>query len=444
MEKNAHLKLTNTYLYKRMLNIPRIVLLFLCVSFTVPSLAETTTMQLPQLSLSLNNVTIREVFNIIEKNTEYVFIFSDELLTDLNGKVSIHVNKQTLDKILDKVLQSTGLTYKITNRQVTVSKKSQAVVQKTSLKVTGHVSDEKGEPLIGVNIQEEGTNNVVVTDMNGNFSMYNISGPSSVLKFTYIGFIPLRVVVGKQTNLSVKLESDVKGLEEVVVVGYGSQKRESVIGAITTMKPAALQINQSRSVTNALAGQVAGIIAVQRSGEPGNDASDFWIRGISSFGSGTTPLVLVDGIERSLSNLSPEEIESFSVLKDATATAVYGVKGANGVILIQTKRGQIGKPRIQIKADYGFSAPTMLPEFVDGAKYMEVMNVASQFSSGKDMYTQAAINATRNGTDPDLYPNVNWLKAVTKDYVPSGRVSLDINGGSERLRYSLILAYYGE
>ena len=444
MEKNAHLKLTNTYLYKRMLNIPRIVLLFLCVSFTVPSLAETTTMQLPQLSLSLNNVTIREVFNIIEKNTEYVFIFSDELLTDLNGKVSIHVNKQTLDKILDKVLQSTGLTYKITNRQVTVSKKSQAVVQKTSLKVTGHVSDEKGEPLIGVNIQEEGTNNVVVTDMNGNFSMYNISGPSSVLKFTYIGFIPLRVVVGKQTNLSVKLESDVKGLEEVVVVGYGSQKRESVIGAITTMKPAALQINQSRSVTNALAGQVAGIIAVQRSGEPGNDASDFWIRGISSFGSGTTPLVLVDGIERSLSNLSPEEIESFSVLKDATATAVYGVKGANGVILIQTKRGQIGKPRIQIKADYGFSAPTMLPEFVDGAKYMEVMNVASQFSSGKDMYTQAAINATRNGTDPDLYPNVNWLKAVTKDYVPSGRVSLDINGGSERLRYSLILAYYCE
>ena len=145
-------------------------------------------------------------------------------------------------------------------------------------------------------------------------------------------------------------------------MGYGSQKRESVIGAITTMKPAALQVNQSRSVTNALAGQVAGVIAVQRSGEPGNDTSDFWIRGISSFGAGTTPLVLVDGIERSLSNISPEEIESFSVLKDATATAVYGVRGANGVILVQTKRGQIGKPRIQIKADYGFSAPTMLPE----------------------------------------------------------------------------------
>ena len=439
MRKMAHLKLMNIYLYKRMLNVQRIVLLLLYVTFTVPSLAEVATMQLPQLSLNLNNVTRREVFNTIEKNTKYVFIYSDELLTELNEKVSIHVNKQTLDKILDKVLHLTSLGYKIT-----VSKKAQTVIPKTPLKITGHVTDEKGEALIGVNIQEEGTNNVVITDMDGNFSIYNVSGPSSVLQFTYIGFVPLKIVVGKQTNMSVKLDPDIKGLEEVVVVGYGSQKRESVIGAITTMKPAALQVNQSRSVTNALAGQVAGVIAVQRSGEPGNDTSDFWIRGISSFGAGTTPLVLVDGIERSLSNISPEEIESFSVLKDATATAVYGVRGANGVILVQTKRGQIGKPRIQIKADYGFSAPTMLPEFVDGAKYMEVMNVASQFSSGKDMYTQAAIDATRNGTDPDLYPNVNWLKTITKDHVPNGRVSLDINGGTERLRYSMVLAYHGE
>ena len=442
MRKMAHLKLMNIYLYKRMLNVQRIVLLLLYVTFTVPSLAEVATMQLPQLSLNLNNVTRREVFNTIEKNTKYVFIYSDELLTELNEKVSIHVNKQTLDKILDKVLHLTSLGYKITNRQITVSKKAQTVIPKTPLKITGHVTDEKGEALIGVNIQEEGTNNVVITDMDGNFSIYNVSGPSSVLQFTYIGFVPLKIVVGKQTNMSVKLDPDIKGLEEVVVVGYGSQKRESVIGAITTMKPAALQVNQSRSVTNALAGQVAGVIAVQRSGEPGNDTSDFWIRGISSFGAGTTPLVLVDGIERSLSNISPEEIESFSVLKDATATAVYGVRGANGVILVQTK--QIGKPRIQIKADYGFSAPTMLPEFVDGAKYMEVMNVASQFSSGKDMYTQAAIDATRNGTDPDLYPNVNWLKTITKDHVPNGRVSLDINGGTERLRYSMVLAYHGE
>lgn len=444
MGKNAHLNITNIYLYKRMLNIPRIILFFLCIILASPSRAEASKVELPQLSLDLNNVTRRDVFSTIEKNTEYVFIFSDELLTDLNGKVSIHVNKQTLDRILDKVLQTTNLAYKINNRQITISRTQQKVTQNSSLKISGHVADEQGEPLIGVNVREEGTNNVVVTDMNGNFTIYNIAGPSSVLSFSYIGFMPQKVTVGKLRNLNIKMESDVKGLEEVVVVGYGSQKRESVIGAITTMKPAALQVNQSRSVTNALAGQVAGIIAVQRSGEPGNDASDFWIRGISSFGAGTTPLVLVDGIERSLTNISPEEIESFSVLKDATATAVYGVRGANGVILVQTKRGQIGKPRVQVKADYGFSAPTMLPDFVDGAKYMEVMNVASQYSSGKDMYTLDAINATRDGSDPDLYPNVNWLKGITKNHVPNGRVSLDINGGTERLRYSMVLAYFSE
>lgn len=188
MRKMAHLKLMNIYLYKRMLNVQRIVLLLLYVTFTVPSLAEVATMQLPQLSLNLNNATRREVFNTIEKNTKYVFIYSDELLTELNEKVSIHVNKQTLDKILDKVLHLTSLGYKITNRQITVSKKAQTVIPKTPLKITGHVTDEKGEALIGVNIQEEGTNNVVITDMDGNFSIYNVSGPSSVLQFTYIGF----------------------------------------------------------------------------------------------------------------------------------------------------------------------------------------------------------------------------------------------------------------
>lgn len=446
MKKNTHLKLMNEYLYKKMLNTHRTILFFLCIFLAVPSIAEDAIAQLPELSLSLSNVSRRDILNNIENKTKYVFIFSDDLLNELSEKISINVKKQTMDKILDNVLHSVNLTYKISNKQVTIKRNLQepSKKEKTSLKITGRVIDEKGEPLIGVNIQEVGTNNGVVTDMDGNFSIYNVASSSSILQFTYIGFLPQRVVVGKQTTMNIRMESDIKGLEEVVVVGYGSQKKESVIGAITSMRPAALQVNQSRSVTNALAGQVAGIIAVQRSGEPGNDTSDFWIRGISSFGAGTTPLVLVDGIERSLSNISPEEIESFSVLKDATATAVYGVRGANGVILVQTKRGQIGKPRIQIKADYGLSTPTMLPDFVDGAKYMEVMNVASRFSSGKDMYEQSAIDITRDGTDPDLYPNVNWLDAITKSYVPNGRVSLDINGGTERLRYSMVLAYHGE
>lgn len=397
------------------------------------------------LTLNLSNVTIRDVLNEVEKKSNYVFVFSDDNLRDLNTKVNIKVNSQPLNQVLADIFKSTNLYYHINDRQVTIIKKSEPAQQEKSIKINGVVLDSDDLPMIGVTVQEIGTSNIVVTDLDGKFTMYNLSQGSS-LRFSYIGYKPVEIKLTSETSLNVKMEEDILGLGEVVVIGYGSQKKESVIGAISTVKPATLQVNQSRSVTNALAGQVVGIIAVQRSGEPGNDASDFWIRGISSFQTaGTTPLVLVDGIERSLNNISPEEIESFSLLKDATATAVYGVRGANGVILIQTKRGQLGKPSITVKTDYGVSTPTQLPSFVNGAKYMEVMNVANRLSgNATDLYSLEAIEATRNGSDPDLYPNVNWLKEVTQDWVTNSRVTLDINGGSERLRYSLVGSYFGE
>ncbi len=419
--------------------------ILLLLFFTLPLNAAN---QMPVISLHVNG-TIKDVLQAIEKKSDFVFIYSDDISRDLNGRSSISANRERLDKILDQVLTPSNLLYHVRENQIAISKAQQRTrnantTKPVSLKIVGRVVDEKGEPLIGVNIQEEGTNNGVITDANGYYSIYNVSSSKAAIKFSYVGYVSQTITVGNQRQINIKMKADEKGLEEVVVVGYGTQKRASVVGAISAVKPSILQMNQSRSLTNALAGQVAGIIAVQRSGEPGRDASDFWIRGISSFGAGTTPLVLVDGIERSINNISPEEIESFSVLKDATATAVYGVKGANGVILIQTKRGKVGKPRIQVKADFGISTPTKLPKFVDGATYMEVMNIANRYTSGKDMYSQEAIDATRNQTDPDLYPNVDWLKTVTKDYVPNGRVSLDINGGSERLRYSMVASYYGE
>lgn len=433
------------YILSKILNIVKITVVLLFV-FVLSAFADTGNSKNALLSLKLSNVTIRQVFDEVEKSSEYIFIFSDDNLRDLDKKVNVSANSESISEILTNILKSTNLGYRINDRQVTILKKNETTPQQDSnLKVSGGVRDDKRTPLIGVHIQEEGTTNAVISDVNGKFTIYNLS-PKSVLRFTYIGYKPLIYKLEGKTTLDVVMLEDIQGLEEVVVVGYGSQKRESIIGAITTVKPSTLQINQSRSVTNALAGQVAGIIAVQRSGEPGNDASDFWIRGISSFGStGTSPLVLVDGIERSLSNISPEEIESFSLLKDATATAVYGVRGANGVILIQTKRGQLGKPRITMKADYGFSTPTQLPDFVDGAKYMEVMNAANKLSGNiNDIYSAEAIAATRNGADPDLYPNVNWMKEVTNDWVNNSRITLDINGGTERLRYSLVGSYYGE
>lgn len=429
--------------FKKAIHIMRLVLI-LSLAFAF-SISANTRAQNYKISMKKSNCAIKEILRELEKNSDYLFCYNDKEI-DVNQKISVHVRNATLEETLQQIFSDMGYDYKIVNHQILIEvaePKTTQDVRQNKL-VTGHVVDQNGDPLVGVNVQEEGTNNITITDINGNYSIYNVSGSSSVLKFTYIGYKAEEIKVGEQKSIDVKMMIDAQGLEEVVVVGYGSQKRESVIGAITTVKPATLQINQTRTLSNALAGQMAGIIAVQRSGEPGYDTSDFWIRGVNTFGANATPLVLIDGIERDLNSISSEEIEAFSILKDASATAVYGVRGANGVILVQTKKGQLGKPRVTVKADYGISNPTKLPEFVDGPKYMEISNAAKILSDITPSFSQEQIDNTRNNVDPDLYPNVNWLDAVTRKNAPSMRASVDVNGGSERLRYSLVVSYFGE
>lgn len=427
---------------RRFLRIMKLTAFFLALGMSVCFGAKSYS-QSTLLTFDLEDETLSEAFQKIESISEYVFFYYDGVIDDTR-KVFITVEKKTIEKVLDSLFDKTDNTYLIDDRQVYIMKKPRNEIEDTSLKIMGEVKDAGGYPLIGVNIQELGTNNVTVTDINGKYALYNISGENSVLKFTYIGYKPFEIRIDGQRNINVVMEEDLQGLDEVVVVGYGQQKKESIIGAISTIKPTVLQTNQTRSLTNSMAGQISGVIAVQRSGEPGYDNSDFWIRGMNTFGANARPLVLIDGIERSLGNISPEEIESFSILKDATATAVYGVRGANGVILIQTKKGKIGKPTITVKTDYGVSSPTKLPEFVNAAKYMEIINDAQKLSGMGGLYSEETIRRTRIGYDPDLYPNVNWIKAVTKEYAPNGRISLDINGGSERLRYSFVGSFFSE
>lgn len=402
------------------------------------------------LSLELNNKSLKQIFSAIESQCDCVFFYPSDLDLSRTTSISVHnmeLNATTLNKIFEKM----SLNFSMNGRQIYVTeqtKNRESQKDKANLKISGKVVDGNGEPLIGVSINEVGTNNGATTDVNGNFSLYNVGGLNAKVTFTYVGFVPITITLKEEANLNaihIAMKEDTKGLEEVVVIGYGAQKKESVVGAITTVKPAALAMNQTRSLSNGLAGQVAGMIAIQRSGEPGYDASEFWIRGINSFGAGTSPLVLVDGIERSLNNISVDEIESFSVLKDASATAVYGVRGANGVIIITTKKGKLGTPKISLKLDYGFSKPTQLPEFVDAAKHMEIVNEAFYLDGeGAGPFTQERIDNTRNKIDPELYPDVNWLDAVTKDFAHNTSASLDVNGGSERLRYSLIASVYTE
>ncbi len=375
------------------------------------------------------------VLNKLESRYKIRFAYN---LDDIS---SIMVESSYNNVLLLKLLEEKGFKVSERTGNIVVTKIGNES-RKQQRRVTGVVSDEKNLKLGGVTVRLKGSTKATTTDEYGNFVIE--AGKGDVIQLALVGFVPKEVKVGDYAELNIRLEQEQGNIDEVVVVGYGTQRRESVIGAITTIKPEVLQSNQTRSISNSLAGQVAGVIAVQRSGEPGYDNSDFWIRGINTFGANASPLVLVDGIERSLNNISPEEIASFSILKDATATAVYGVRGANGVILIQTKRGKQGKPRVTFKTDYGISQPTKLPKFVDATKYMETMNAANILSGMAAPFDEERIRRTRIGYDPDLYANVNWMDAVTKPYSSNGRLSLDINGGSERLQYSLVAAYFTE
>lgn len=315
--------------------------------------------------------------------------------------------------------------------------------QQNSVKVSGTVVDNENSPLIGVTITVKGTKMNAVTDMDGHFYI-DVPSKSSILVFNYLGFKTQEVKVGSDINFNVQLKEDAVSTDEVVVVGYGNQKKLSVIGSIQTLDPGKLQVGSSRSLSNNLAGQLAGVIAYQPSGEPGYDNSQFWIRGISTFGAGgSSPLVLVDGVERSLNDIDPAEIESFSVLKDASASAMYGVRGANGVIIINTKRGSVAKPSIDFRFEQAITKPTKLPEFIGAAEYMTLLNNLCSDPS-KRMFTKEQIMKTYMGYDKDLYPDVDWIDAITNDYATSTRGNLTVSGGTNILRYSLTASVYHE
>ena len=282
--------------------------------------------------------------------------------------------------------------------------------------VTGNVKDETGEPLIGANVivkNEPGMG--TITDVDGNFRIKVHS--YAVLVFSYIGYDQQEVPVKGRKVLDVKMKvASNSVLDEVVITGLGAQKKATLTGAITSVKMSDLKKSSGASgnITNALAGNVAGVIAMQSSGEPGNNMSEFWIRGISTFGAGSSALVLVDGFERSLNEINAEDIESFSVLKDAAATAIYGSKGANGVILITTKRGRAGKVNINAKVESSYNTRTRTPEFVDGVTYAELLNEARVTRNLEPYYTSAEMEILRKGLDQDLYPNVDSSRPLAE------------------------------
>lgn len=310
--------------------------------------------------------------------------------------------------------------------------------QKRTITGTVRIGD-TNEPAIGATVYLQNSTIGAVTDVDGKYSIV-VEGLGGVLEFSYIGYKKQEVALTGQRVIDITLQPDTEVLDEVVVVGYGSQKKESVVGAISTLDVTKLTV-QGSNLSTALAGQLAGIVSMSRSGEPGkNSSADFYIRGVTSFTGDSNPLVLVDGVERDLDLVDTDDIASFSILKDASASAVYGVRGANGVILITTKKGQVGKPQINVRTEFGFSQPTKMPEMVGSAEWAELYNEAY----GTEYYSQEDIQKYRDGSDPDLYPNVDWFDAMFDDWAYNQRVNLNITGGTEIVKYYVAGSFYNE
>ena len=300
--------------------------------------------------------------------------------------------------------------------------------------VTGTVTDEQNLPMIGVSVVVQNLPGLgAITDVNGKYSIS--MPPYNRLEFSFLGYDKQTILIKEQRVVNVQMkETQDNILDEVVVTGLGTQRKVAVTGAVTTVDVAELKTTPSTSIADGLAGVVPGIMAMQSSGVPG-EVSEFWVRSISTFGANQSALVLVDGFERDINEVNVEDIESFTVLKDASATAIYGSKGANGVVLINTKRGKEGKINVNAKVEGFYNTFTMFPDFVDGMQYAEMANEAKIARNEQPLYTNEELEILRSGLDPDLYPNVDWIDQVMRDGAWSTRAQLSLSGGGKTARY---------
>lgn len=405
------------------------------------------------VSININNKTIEETINELRDKCGYIFFYSTEAL-DLNKKVSLRVKNQPINKVLDLLLKNTNSTYQISDNKVYIKQKKNAggIQQQTkgrprktiqTHRLVGVITDNtSGESLIGVSVRLKGMQKGTITDTSGRYVLDGVTSKSEI-EVSYVGYKTQVLSVGDLAELNIKMDSSDQQLGEVVVVGAGTQKKVSVTGAITSVKGLELRA-PSASLTNNLAGKLAGVISMTNSGQPGS-SSEFYIRGVGTFGGRATPLILLDDIEittSDLNNIPVESIETFSILKDASATAIYGARGANGVMLITTKNGSENKrAEIHVTLENSFLKPTKKLGFVDGARYMELYNEAdlARTPNATPRYSDVDISNTRNHVNPYIYPDVDWYGLLFKNSNMDQRANVNIQGGWSRVTYFMSL-----
>lgn len=396
-----------------------------------------------QITVKGSGMNILDAIKLIEKDSGYTFYFNAD---DLSGLPALTFNcSGDINKVLDCMFAGSGIDWQVRGNEVSLTKKANVSKNETVRKrmVSGTVLDgSNDEPLIGAVVNVKDTKTNVATDIDGHFDV-SFTGNSCTLEISYVGYAKQSVYITDQGTVAVKMQPANEMLGEVVVVGAGTQKKISVTGAIATVKGAEFRAPSS-NLTNNLAGKLAGVIAVTNSGEPGSGSS-FYIRGINTFGGRTAPLILLDGVEipaNDLNNIPPENIESFSILKDASATAIYGARGANGVMLVTTKNGEENtKARISVTYEHSLLQPVNMVEYVDGATYMETYNEAQRMRLGDvtPKYSWERIDNTRAGINQYLYPDVDWRGLMMKKLTQSQRANVNITGGGSRVTYYMSL-----
>ncbi|WP_299324169.1 TonB-dependent receptor [uncultured Maribacter sp.] len=403
--------------------------------------ANTAYSQKTKISLDMQNVTVSQVIDEIEVKTEFKFIFNTKAL-DLKRLVSINVEKLTVDKVLKKLFNNTETTFEIDNRKILLRQKvvkkgllvdESAVVTPQDLQVRGTIIDKNGGPLPGANVLEKGTANGTQTDFDGNFTL-EVANDNAILVVSYLGFLTKEISVNGKSEIIITLSEDAAALEEVVVVGYGSQKKANLTGSVVSVSGDDINKRPITQGSQALQGIASGVQINTNSGEPGNDNATINIRGVGTLND-SNPLVLIDGIEGPLNSINANDIETINVLKDAASASIYGTRAANGVILITTKRGKTGEPSITFNSSYGVTSPTVLANTVtDTRTYLETFVDAAEYSGRTHPFTPELID------EISALGSKDWLG----DYVNTGSIAnqdLSISGGTENVKYRWSTSY---
>lgn len=390
-----------------------------------------------------NELTINELIREIESQTDYLFIYSMNEI-DVNQKIKINTAEKNVDRLLSHAFTNTDVVFLFSNNYISLRKKEAADIlasktnQQDKNSVKGKVVDSQNIGLIGVAIKVKESDANAITDVDGRYVIK--ATPGQTLVFSYIGFKSVERIVPVSRTLDLVMEEDIQDLDEIVVVGYGKQKKLSVSGSLAQIAADDVIKISTPNMANAIAGKMPGIITRQSSGEPGYDAAQVYIRGLATF-TNSQPLILIDGVERDMNQINAQEIESFTVLKDASATAVYGARGANGVILITTKRGKLGKPTVILRSEVAVLTALRLPNYINGPEYAQLMNEALTNSGQLPRWSEDEIRMYSDGSSPYLYPNVNWTDAVLKKNTMQTINNLSVTGGSDIIKYYMNVGY---